>query len=126
MRLVTVTGPGGCGKTRLALHSAAEQAGRWPGRVWWVDLAAADDPAQVSELAATAAGVLVEPVQGPLRSLVAQLAERRALLCLDNCEHVRDGAAALAEAVVTACFFQAEDGIRGLYVTGVQTCALPI
>ncbi|MDO8201078.1 hypothetical protein, partial [Conexibacter sp. CPCC 205762] len=102
-RLVTVTGPGGCGKTRLALHAAAEQAGRWPGGVWWVDLAAADDPQQVAELTATAAGVLVEPVQGPLRSLVAQLAERRALLCLDNCEHLRDGAAALAEAVVAAC-----------------------
>lgn len=102
-RLVTVTGPGGCGKTRLALHAAAEQAGRWPGGVWWVDLAAADDPAQVAELAATAADVLVEPVQGPLRSLVAQLAERRALLCLDNCEHLRDGVAALAEAVVAAC-----------------------
>ena len=102
-RLVTVTGPGGCGKTRLALHAAAEQADRWPDGVWWIDLAAADDPAQVAELAAAAAGVLVEPVQGPLRSLVAQLAERRALLCLDNCEHLRDGAAALAEAVVAAC-----------------------
>jgi predicted ATPase/DNA-binding CsgD family transcriptional regulator len=99
-RLVTLTGAGGSGKTRLAARLAAEQAGRWPDGVWWVELEAVIDPAQVAEVAAATVGVLVEPVQGPLRSLTAQLRERRTLVCLDNCEQVLDGAAEVAQALL--------------------------
>src|SRR6185437_6223943 len=55
------------------------------------------------ELVAARLGVLVEPVQGPVRSMTAQLRGRRALLCLDNCEHVIDGAAELASALLSSC-----------------------
>ena len=99
-RLVTLTGVGGSGKTRLAARLAADQAERWPDGVWWVELEAVTDPAQVAEVAAATAGVLVEPVQGPLRSLTAQLGDRRALVCLDNCEQVLEGAAEVAQALL--------------------------
>jgi predicted ATPase/DNA-binding CsgD family transcriptional regulator len=98
-RLVTLTGVGGSGKTRLAARLAAEQAERWPDGVWWVELEAVTDPAQVAEVAAATVGVLVEPVQGPLRSLTAQLRDRRALVCLDNCEQVLEGVAEVAQAL---------------------------
>jgi predicted ATPase/DNA-binding CsgD family transcriptional regulator len=84
--VVTVAGPGGCGKTRLAIAAA----GRTPDALW-VDLAATNDPATVPELVAEALGVL--PVQG---SLVRQLAGREPLVCLDNCEHVLGAAAEVA------------------------------
>jgi predicted ATPase/DNA-binding CsgD family transcriptional regulator len=102
-RLVTLTGAGGSGKTRLAAQVAAEQADRWPDGVWWVELVSAGDGAQVAELVAAAVGVLVEPVQGARRSLLAQLPGRRMLVCLDNCEHVLDGAADVADAVLRTC-----------------------
>jgi predicted ATPase/DNA-binding CsgD family transcriptional regulator len=102
-RLVTLTGAGGCGKTRLAAQVAADQAERWPEGVWWVELGAATDPAMVAELVASTVGVLVEPVRGPLRSLALQLRDRRVLLCLDNCEQVLDGAAEVAEALLRSC-----------------------
>jgi predicted ATPase/DNA-binding NarL/FixJ family response regulator len=99
-RLVTLTGVGGSGKTRLAARLAADQAERWPDGVWWVELEAVADPAQVAEVAAATIGVLVEPVQGPLRSLTVQLGDRRALVCLDNCEQVVEGAAEVAQALL--------------------------
>lgn len=102
-RLVTITGAGGCGKTRLAAQAAAGAAERWPDGVWWVELAAVTDPAAVPDLVAAATGVLVEPVQGPVRSLAAALRDRRTLICLDNCEQVLDGAAEVAEALMRSC-----------------------
>ena len=99
-RLVTLTGVGGAGKTRLAARLAADQADRWPDGVRWVELEAVTESAQVAEVAAAAIGVLVEPVQGALRSLTPQLRDRRMLVCLDNCEQVVEGAAELAEALV--------------------------
>jgi len=98
-RLVTLTGVGGAGKTRLAARLGADQAERWPDGVWWVELEAVADPAQVAAVAAATIGVLVEPVQGPLRSLTPQLRGRRMLVCLDNCEQVVAGAAEVAEAL---------------------------
>jgi predicted ATPase/DNA-binding CsgD family transcriptional regulator len=102
-RLVTLTGAGGSGKTRLGLHAAAELADRWPDGVWWVDLSSVADPALVPDVVATTAGVLVEPVGGPLRSLTVQLRDRRVLLCLDNCEHLLAAAADLVEALLRSC-----------------------
>jgi predicted ATPase len=102
-RLLTLTGPGGSGKTRLAAQLAAEQTDLWHDGVWWVELGAISDPGLVAELVASAVGVLVEPVQGALRSLSLQLRDRRALVCLDNCEHVLDGAAEVADALMRTC-----------------------
>jgi len=102
-RLVTLTGVGGVGKTRLALQVAADQAGRWPDGLWWVELGAVTDPGGVAEAVASTLGVLVEPVRGPLGSAAVALADRRGLVCLDNCEHVLDGAAEVAAALLGAC-----------------------
>ncbi|HYY88810.1 MAG TPA: NB-ARC domain-containing protein, partial [Chloroflexota bacterium] len=99
-RLVTLTGVGGSGKTRLAAQLAADQVGRWPDGVWWVELETIADPTKVAEVVAATVRVLVEPVQGPLRSLTAQLRNRRMLVCLDNCEQVLVGAAQVAEALL--------------------------
>jgi predicted ATPase/DNA-binding CsgD family transcriptional regulator len=103
-RLVTVTGTGGSGKTRLAAHAAAELADprRYDG-VWWIDLAPVTDPALVAELTASTIGVLVEPIGGPLRALTLQLRDRRLLVCLDNCEHLLEASAELAEALLRSC-----------------------
>ncbi|HWM10194.1 MAG TPA: NB-ARC domain-containing protein, partial [Solirubrobacteraceae bacterium] len=102
-RLLTITGPGGSGKTRLAAHAAADQAGRWHDGMWWVELAGLTDPGRVAEQVAAAAGVLVEPVQGPLASLVRALSTQRLLLCLDNCEHVLGGAYEVARTLLETC-----------------------
>ncbi|SNS19404.1 Predicted ATPase [Geodermatophilus pulveris] len=95
VRLVTLTGPGGIGKTRLALAAAAEAA---PGRdgTWFVDLAGVRDPADVPAAVAAAVGVSAEG-RRPLLDLVAdRLAGRRALLVVDNAEQVAGAAPDLA------------------------------
>jgi predicted ATPase/class 3 adenylate cyclase/DNA-binding CsgD family transcriptional regulator len=102
-RLVTLSGSGGCGKTRLAVQAAAALADRWPDGVWWVDLGPVRDPSLVAKLTASTLGVLVDPGAGPLRALTQQLPARRLLLCLDNCEHLLDASAALADALLRAC-----------------------
>jgi predicted ATPase/DNA-binding CsgD family transcriptional regulator len=102
-RLVTLTGVGGAGKTRLAAQVAADQAGRWPDGVWWVELGAVTDAAEVAEVVAATLGVLVEPVRGPLGSATVALRDRRTLVCLDDCEHVLVGAAEVAAALLGAC-----------------------
>ena len=101
-RLLTIAGPGGGGKTRLMGRLAAEQAARWPDGAWWVELGTLADPRQVAGAVATAAGVLVDPARGVADSLRAQLARRRLVLCLDNCEHVLDAVAEVA-ACLQAC-----------------------
>jgi non-specific serine/threonine protein kinase len=94
-RLVTVTGPGGSGKTRLADEVARRIAGRFADGVWLVELAAGRDPAQVP--AAVTAALEVGDLPGiPVAAVLARvLAARQLLLVLDNCEHVIDAAAQL-------------------------------
>ncbi len=101
-RLVTLTGPGGSGKTRLAAQIAAQLAERWPDGVWWVDLAAVTESAQIPEAVAAAIGVLVE-AGDRTRLLVGQLRSKQALICLDNCEQIIDGVAEFVVALQTAC-----------------------
>ncbi|MFF0344895.1 LuxR C-terminal-related transcriptional regulator [Kribbella sp. NPDC004875] len=99
-RLVTLTGPGGSGKTRLAAQTAAQLAERWPDGVWWVDLSGATGTAQIPEAVAAAIGLLVESGD---RLLIGQLRTRRALICLDNCEQIIDGVAEFVLALQAGC-----------------------
>jgi predicted ATPase/DNA-binding CsgD family transcriptional regulator len=94
-RLVTVTGPGGAGKTRLAGEVARQVAGRFADGVWLAELAAVRDPAQVAAVVATALGVRNMPSVAAADALAHALAGRQLLLVLDNCEHVIGAAAEL-------------------------------
>ena len=90
-RLLTLTGPGGTGKTRLALQAAAESADHFPDGVWWVPLAALRDAAVVLPTVAVALGTREEPGRSLQDALRTALAGRRALLLLDNAEHLLPG-----------------------------------
>jgi len=94
-RLVTVTGPGGAGKTRLAGEVARQVAGRFADGVWLAELAAVRDPAQVAAAVATALGIRGLPPASAADALARALARRQLLLVLDNCEHVIGAAAEL-------------------------------
>lgn len=102
-RQVTAAGPGGVGKTRLALAVAAEVAGEYPDGVWFVDLVPTIDPGMVAAAVAGALGLGEQPGHGVAESVVAALADRHALLVLDNCEQVRDGVAPFVERLLAAC-----------------------
>jgi non-specific serine/threonine protein kinase len=101
-RLVTVTGPGGSGKTRLAGQVAGRMAGRFADGAWLVELAPVQDPAQVAGVVAAALGVREQPGI-PVADVVGQvLARQQMLLVLDNCEHVVGAAAALCAGLLAA------------------------
>jgi predicted ATPase/DNA-binding CsgD family transcriptional regulator len=101
-RLVTITGPGGCGKTRLAIEVLAG-AGRGAEAAAWADLATVNDPSLVAPAAADAVGVPVGPTSDPSTAVASGLGERELLVCFDNCEHVVAGVAGLAERVLASC-----------------------
>ncbi len=94
-RLVTVTGPGGAGKTRLAGEVARQVAGRFADGVWLAELAAVRDPAQVAPAVAAALGIRELPSAAAAEALAHAVARRQLLLVLDNCEHVIGAAAEL-------------------------------
>jgi len=96
--LVTLAGPGGIGKTRLALAAGEQLAAEYTDGVWWVDLTAIGDPALVAGTVAQALGIQLGDAP-PLPRLVAGLKGLRRLLILDNCEHVIAGVADLAVAL---------------------------
>jgi predicted ATPase/DNA-binding SARP family transcriptional activator len=99
-RLVTLTGHGGAGKTRLAIAAAERSADRYPGGMWFVELSAIADPELVAEAAATAVGIPGPSNRAAADALVGFLADRQALLVLDTCEHVLDACAVLAQTVL--------------------------
>ena len=101
-RLVTVTGPGGVGKTRLAAEVAGRVASRFADGVWLVELAAVTDPARVPSAVAAVLGVRELPGVPVSDSLAAVLARRQMLLVLDNCEHVVMAVAGLCGALLPA------------------------
>ena len=101
-RLTALIGPGGCGKTRLAIRAASEADERFTDGAWWVDLAPIRDPELVG--AAIAETIEVRPLPGVthLDAAAAYLGSKSALIVLDNCEQVIDAAAAAAEALLRA------------------------
>lgn len=98
--LLTLTGMGGCGKTRLALQVAVEVLDEYPDGAWLVELARVTDAAQVPRAVAALVGVREEPHRPLLATLVEVLRERRTLLVLDNCEHLIGAVAELAETLL--------------------------
>ena len=104
-RLLTLLGMGGLGKTRLGLQVAAESMHRFPDGVWFFDLAPLRDEALVVAEAIKVIGVQQEPDRPPVQSVCAHLKPRRALLVLDNCEHLVRATADFADAVMRAAPF---------------------
>jgi len=102
-RLLMLTGVGGTGKTRLALRVAAEVLDRYPDGVWLVDLAPLADSTLVPYAVAAATGVRAEPGQPLVATLLAALRARQLLLVIDNCEHLLDACAHLADGLLRAC-----------------------
>ncbi|WP_405143689.1 LuxR C-terminal-related transcriptional regulator [Sphaerisporangium sp. NBC_01403] len=102
-RQVTAVGPGGVGKTRLALTVAADAADAYADGVWFVDLVPVTDPGMVAAAVAGALGLGEQPGRDMTESVVAALADRHTLLVLDNCEQVRDGVALFLERLLAAC-----------------------
>ena len=101
-RLVTLTGAGGSGKTRLALETAIRARATVDG-VWFVELATLADPTLVAQAVASALGLREEP-ERPVESIIVEaLGERDCLLVVDNCEHVLEAAADLCATLLSAC-----------------------
>ncbi|MDT5357323.1 MAG: hypothetical protein QOJ56_5855, partial [Mycobacterium sp.] len=98
-RLVTLTGVGGVGKTRLALEVAAQVADEFPDGVWVFELAAVTDPASVPDAVAAVLGITQQPGKTVSESVAAALEGRSRLLVFDNCEHVLDPVADMIEAI---------------------------
>ena len=102
-RLVTVTGPGGVGKTRLAGAVAGRAAARFADGAWLAGLAPVQDPARVPAVVAVALGVREQPGVPAAAAVARVLARQQLLLVLDNCEHVIGAAAALCARLLQAC-----------------------
>ncbi|HET9340617.1 MAG TPA: adenylate/guanylate cyclase domain-containing protein, partial [Casimicrobiaceae bacterium] len=126
-RVLTLTGAGGSGKTRLGLQFAAAVVDRFPDGVWLVELASLQEPEWVARATATVLGVRDEPGKPITRSLVDALSGRQTLILLDNCEHLVKSAATFVDALMRECA-----GLRilatsreALGVPGEQTFRVP-
>ncbi|MDQ1617266.1 MAG: hypothetical protein QOJ60_3205, partial [Actinomycetota bacterium] len=102
-RLVSVVGPGGAGKTRLAQTVMSHVQDRFAGRVSYVDLVPVSEPAGVPAAVAEACGVADLPGRDTIAALLRGLGEQPTLLVLDNCEHVVNAVALLVESLVSGC-----------------------
>ncbi|MCW3053312.1 MAG: hypothetical protein JWN14_2482, partial [Chthonomonadales bacterium] len=102
-RLVTLSGSGGVGKTRLAIAIAEALLPMFPDGVWFVELASITDPTLVADAVARTLGVKEEIGRPLLETLAAALAARKALVILDNCEHLLDACAGLADSLLAHC-----------------------
>ena len=131
-RLVTLTGPGGCGKSRLALAAAQGLDSSFPDGLWLVELAPLADRSLVPVALATALGIRGETHRPPVATLAAALHARSTLLIMDNCEHLIDACAELAQALLARCpgvrivaTSREVLGVEGEVVRPVPPLALP-
>jgi len=131
-RLVTLVGPGGIGKTRLALDTAAAATSAFPHGVWFVEVAGPASPASVAAAVAAAAGVKEEAGHQLEETLAAWFEERRVLVVLDNCEHAIDACSALVARMVGSspgarvlATSREPLGVAGERTLRVQTLGLP-
>ena len=102
-RMVSLVGPGGCGKTRLAIEVAGSAQCAPLGAVCFVDLSGLSDPGLVPEAVRSALGLAEVPGQATLRTLTERLCSQELLVVLDNCEHLRDACAVLADTLLRHC-----------------------
>jgi predicted ATPase/DNA-binding NarL/FixJ family response regulator len=102
-RLITLTGPGGAGKTRLALHLAADILNHYPDGVWLVELAPLADARLLDQTVSTACRITEKRKRPPVEALIEGLASRKVLLVLDGCEHMVDFCATLASRLLRSC-----------------------
>lgn len=126
-RVVTLTGSGGSGKTRLAVEVARDLVDRWDDGVWWVDLGGLAEPDLVPVEVAGALGLTPTADEPPVQSILRHLGSRRVLLVLDNCEHLIAASAEVVSAVTRDC-----TGVtvmltsrEGLHVEGEAIFAVP-
>ncbi len=100
-RLVTLTGIGGVGKTRLAIEAAGQLRGGFPDGTWMADLSALSDPSQVPQSVVSAIGIIDQSTRPATEKIAGQLAGARALIVLDNCEHLTDACASLVDRLLS-------------------------
>lgn len=132
-RLLTLTGAGGCGKTRLALQVAADEWDRYPEGVWWVELARLEDDSLLPAAVLSTLGLREVPGCSLLETLIQYLRVRCALVVLDNCEHLLVACAQLADALLRACpsltilaTSRARLGVPGEVIWRVPSMSLPV
>ncbi|MHA3020721.1 helix-turn-helix transcriptional regulator [Mycobacterium sp. BMJ-28] len=118
-RLVTLTGAGGAGKTRLAVQIAARTAGEYGDGVWFVDFAPITDPEVVPVTLARALGLSDQPGRSTMDTITGFIADRRMLLVLDNCEHLIDACAVLVVELLSTC------GVLTLLATSRERIGVP-
>ncbi|MDP9333762.1 MAG: LuxR C-terminal-related transcriptional regulator [Actinomycetota bacterium] len=131
-RLVTLTGAGGSGKTRLAVQAAGELLDRYVDGSWLVDLAATSEPELVVRSVAAACGVRELPLEEVHVALERYLAERHVLLIVDNCEHLIDASASVVSTLLSSCrsvsvlaTSREPLGVSGEIIYRVPSLALP-
>ncbi len=126
-RLLTLTGSGGCGKTRLSLQAAADVLDTFPDGVWLVELAPITDPDLVPKAVADVLGIEEQPGKTLIQVLTESLKSKTMLLVLDNCEHLLDACAHVSDSLLRACpnVKVLASSREALNVAGEQTYRVP-